>query len=203
MKQLSIFVSIILIAAGGFGQTPRKPGLYAVFNTSMGTITAQLYEKETPNTVKSFVGLATGTKAWIDPETRQPVKRPLYTNITFHRVVSGEMIQAGDPTGRGTHNCGFTIMDEFLPGLRFDRAGKLAMANTGNPDSGGCQFFITVGPMAQWSGKYAIFGQVVAGMDVVEKINHAPAHDEKLVTPVKLIGVTIEREGPAPGAKKQ
>ena len=203
MKRLSIFGSIVLIAAGGFAQAPRKPGLYAVFNTSMGTITAQLYEKDTPNTVKSFVGLATGTKAWIDPETRKLVKRPLYTNITFHRVVSGEMIQAGDPTGRGTHNCGFTIMDEFLPGLRFDRAGKLAMANTGNPDSGGCQFFITVGPMSQWSGKYAIFGQVVEGMDVVEKINQAPAHDDKPVTPVKLISVTIEREGPARGAKKR
>jgi peptidyl-prolyl cis-trans isomerase A (cyclophilin A) len=203
MKWLSIFPWIVLLASAGFGQGPRKPGLYVVFNTSMGTITAQLYEKDTPNTVKSFVGLATGTKAWIDPETRQPVRRPLYTNITFHRVVAGEMIQAGDPTGRGTHNCGFTITDEFLPGLRFDRAGKLAMANTGSPDSGGCQFFITVGPMPQWSGKYAIFGQVVEGMEVVEKINHAPAHDDKPVTPVKLIGVTIEREGPAPGAKKK
>ena len=71
------------------------------------------------------------------------MKRPLYQNITFHRVVPHDMIQAGDPTGLGTHNCGFTIRDEFLPGLRFDRAGRLAMANTGNPDSGGCQFFIT------------------------------------------------------------
>jgi len=202
MKRLSIFVFNTLIATGGFCQTPRKPGLYAVFNTSMGTITAQLYDKDTPNTVKSFVGLATGTKAWMDPETHKAVKRPLYSNITFHRVVSGEMIQAGDPTGKGTHNCGFTIMDEYLPGLRFDRAGKLAMANTGNPDSGGCQFFITVGPMPQWSGKYVVFGQVVAGMDVVERINHAPGHDDKPVTPVKLIGVTIEREGPEPGKRK-
>jgi cyclophilin family peptidyl-prolyl cis-trans isomerase len=203
MKRLSIYALILVIAAAGFGQAPRKPGLYAVFNTSLGTFTAQLFEKETPTTVKSFVGLATGTKAWLDPETRKAVKRPLYTNITFHRVVAGEMIQAGDPTGKGTHNCGFTIMGEFLPGLRFDRAGKLAMANTGNPDSGGCQFFITVGPMPQWSGKYSIFGQVVEGMDVVEKIDHAPAHGDKPVTPVTLIGVNIEREGPEPGAKRK
>jgi peptidyl-prolyl cis-trans isomerase A (cyclophilin A) len=194
---------LILIAACGFAQAPRKPGLYAVFNTEMGTITAQLYEKDTPNAVKTFVGLATGTQAWLDPETRKAVKRPLYNNITFHRVVSGEMIQAGDPTGRGTHNCGFTIRDEFLPGLRFDRPGKLAMANTGSPASGGCQFFITVGPMSQWTGKYTIFGQVVDGMDVVEKINRAPGHDDKPVKPVTLIGVTIEREGPAPNVKKK
>jgi peptidyl-prolyl cis-trans isomerase A (cyclophilin A) len=200
MRQLSIFV---LIAACGFAQAPRKPGLYAVFNTSLGTITTQLYEKDTPNTVKSFVGLATGTKPWIDPETRKPVKRPLYANITFHRTVAGEMIQAGDPTGKGTHNCGFTIRDEFLPGLRFDRAGKLAMANTGSPDSAGCQFFITVGPMPQWNGKYAIFGQVVEGQDVVDKIVRAPAHGDRPVSPVKLIGVAIEREGPGPMGRKK
>ena len=202
MKRPVFIACTCLLAALAFGQKPRKPGLYAVFNTSMGVITAQLFEKDTPNTVKTFVGLATGTQPWLDPETHQPVKRPLYNNITFHRVVGGEMIQSGDPTGKGTHNCGFTIRDEFLPGLRFDQAGRLAMANTGNPDSGGCQFFITVGPMPQWSGKYAIFGQVVQGQDVVEKINHAKVRDEKPLEPVKLISVTIEREGPAPGKKK-
>ena len=197
----SRFPVLILLATCVFAQTPRKPGLYAVFETSAGTITAQLYEKETPNTVKNFVGLARGTQSWIDPVTRKPVKRPLYANITFHRSVSGEMIQAGDPTGKGNHNCGFTIRDEFLPGLRFDRAGKLASANTGSPDSGGCQFFITVGPMSTWSGKYTIFGQVVEGQEVVDKINHAPAHGDQPVTPAKLIRVTIQREGPEPKPK--
>jgi len=151
--------------------------------------------------VRTFVGLATGTKSWLDPETRKPVNRPMYTNITFHRVIPSAMIQSGDPTGKGTHNCGFTIRDEFLPGLRFDRAGKLAMANTGEPDSGGCQFFVTVGPMPSWNGKYTIFGQVISGLDVVEKIANAPSKDEKPVNPVKLISVTIEREGPEPGGK--
>lgn len=91
-------------------------------------------------------------------------KRPLYNNITFHRVVPGEMIQSGDPTGTGSHNCGFTIPDEPLPGQRFDSAGKLAMANTGAPDAGGCQFFITSSPMRVWGGKYTIFGVVVEGL---------------------------------------
>ena len=201
MKRLSIFL-LIWTAATSFAQTPRKPGLYAVFNTAEGTFTAQLYEKETPNTVRTFVGLATGTQPWLDPETHKPVKRPLYNNITFHRVTS-DMIQAGDPTGLGTHNCGFTIKDEFLPGLRFDRSGRLAMANTGTPDSGGCQFFVTVGPVPTWTSKYTIFGQVIEGENVVEKIDHAKARDEKPLEPVKLISVTIERVGPPPGKKKK
>ena len=137
-----------------------------------------------------------GTIAWVDPQTHKRVKRPLYQNITFHRVVPHEIIQAGDPTGLGTHNCGFTIRDEFLPGLRFDRSGRLAMANSGSPDSSGCQFFITSNVESQWNGKYTIFGQVVEGQDVVDKIAAVRVRDEKPVTPVKLIAVTIERVKP-------
>jgi len=168
-------------------------GLYAIFNTEMGNFTARLYEKDTPVTVANFVALAQGTKATRDPKTGKLVKVPLYDNITFHRVMPDVMIQAGDPTGTGMHNCGFTIRDEFLPGLRFDSAGKLAMANTGGPDSGGCQFFFTVNPEPQWTGKYTIFGVVTDGQDVVAKISHMPSRDEKLLEPVKLISVTIER----------
>jgi len=184
---------LALTAASVLAQTPRKPGLYAVFQTSEGNFTAQLFEKETPKTVANFVGLAQGTKAWADPKTHEIVRRPLYRDITFHRIVPHEAIQAGDPTGLGTHNCGIHLTDEFLPGLRFDKPGKLAMANTGEPDSGGCQFFITADIKSTWTGKYTIFGQVVDGMDVVENISRVPTHNEKPVTPVKLIGVTIER----------
>lgn len=186
--------SILLLLAGAsfaFAQLP--PGLYAVFTTSAGNFTARLYEKDTPITVKNFVALAQGTKATRDPKSGKMVKRPLYDGITFHRVVPGEMIQSGDPTGTGTNNCGVTIQDEFLPGLRFDRAGKLAMANTGAGDSGGCQFFITDGPMRQWDQKYTIFGLVVEGLDVVAKINHAPVRGDRPVDPVKLVSVTIQR----------
>ena len=169
----------------------------------MGTITARLYEKDTANTVGNFVALAQGEKATRDPKTGKMVKRPLYNNITFHRVVRGEMIQAGDPTGTGSHDCGVTIPDEFLPGLRFDDGGKLAMANTGAPDSGGCQFFITADSMRAWNGKYTIFGVVVDGRDVVSKINHAPVRGDRPVDPVKLSNVTIERIGPVPIKKKK
>jgi peptidyl-prolyl cis-trans isomerase A (cyclophilin A) len=174
-----------------------------VFHTSLGNITARLYEKDTPVTVENFVALAQGAKATRNPKTGAMAKRPLYDNITFHRVVHGEMIQSGDPTGTGAHNCGFTIRDEFLPGLRFDTAGQLAMANTGEPDSGGCQFFITTNPMRVWNGKYTIFGGVVEGQDVVSKIERAPVHGDKPVDPVKLVGVTIERVGPEPVKKSR
>ena len=187
------YLPILLAIASAAAQQPLRPGLYAVFHTSEGDITAILYEKETPLAVKNFVGLAQGTVAWLDPETHKAVKRPLYNDLIFHRVLHDEVIQAGDPTGKGTHNCGIRLRDEFLPGLRFERSGKLAVANTGQPDSGGSQFFITANAEPQWNGKYTIFGQVVQGIDVVEKISKLPSRDEKLLTPVKLVSVTIER----------
>lgn len=189
MRYLPVLFAFAALAA----DQPLKPGLYAVFHTADGDITAQLYEKETPLAVRTFVGLAQGTQPWLDPETHKPVKRPLYNGITFHRIIHDDVIQAGDPTGKGTHNCGIRLRDEILPGLRFDRSGKLAVANTGQPDSGGCQFFITANAQPQWNGKYTIFGQVVRGLDVVEKIAKVPTRDEKPLTPVQLISVTIER----------
>jgi cyclophilin family peptidyl-prolyl cis-trans isomerase len=195
--------ALFLLAVGCVAAQPKPNGLYAVFHTSMGNFTARLYEKETPVTVANFVALAQGRKATRSPKTGKFVNVPLYDNITFHRVVAGEMIQSGDPTGTGFHNCGLTIPDEYLPGLRFDSAGKLAMANTGNPDSGGCQFFITAGPMGMWSGKYTIFGVLVDGQDVVSRINHAPVHGDKPVEPVKLLTVSIERVGPEPVKKSR
>ena len=153
--------------------------------------------------LQNFVALAQGAKATRDPKTGAMVKVPLYDNIIFHRVLPGVMIQSGDPTGTGTHNCGFTIHDEFLLGLRFDSAGKLAVANTGAPNSGGCQFFITAGPMREWDGKYAIFGVVVDGQDIVDKIAGARVHGDRPVNPVKLIHVKIERVGPEPVKKNK
>ena len=190
--------ALLLLAAGCVSARQQPNGLYAIFNTSTGNITARLYENYTPITVENFVALAQGAKATRNPKTGTMVKVPLYDNITFHRVLPGVMIQSGDPTGTGSHNCGFTIRDEFLPGLRFDSPGKLAMANTGAADSGGCQFFITTNPMRQWDGKYTIFGLVVEGQDGVSRIDHAPVRGDKPLDPVKLISVTIERIGPEP-----
>jgi peptidyl-prolyl cis-trans isomerase A (cyclophilin A) len=199
MIGLKRFIQLVAFAIALAAQNPPlKPGLYAAFQTSNGVIIARLYEKETSIAVRNFVALAQGTKPWKDPKTGAMVKRPLYDNLIFHRVLPGVMIQSGDPTATGSHNCGITIPDQFLPGLRFDRAGKLAVANTGAPDSGGCQFFITTDAMPQWSGKYTIFGEVVSGLDVADRISHGRVQGDRPVDPAKLIGVTIERIGPAP-----
>lgn len=198
-------LALLLLASAALAQeaapapAPALPGgLYAIFSTSVGKFTARLYEKDTPISVANFVGLAQGTRAWRDPKTRTLVKRPLYDNITFHRVLPGRMIQSGSADGTSTHNCGIAIRDEFLPGLRFDHPGRLAMANSGDQDSGGCQFFITTEPVLEWNGKYAIFGTVVEGIEVADRISHAPLHGDQPVDPVKLLGVTIERVGPEP-----
>jgi len=187
--------------AGGEKTGDLPKGLYAVFTTSEGVITAALYEKYTPISVANFVGLATGTKAWRDPRTGAMVKRPLYDNITFHRILRDEMIQSGDPTAMGNHNCGFTIPDEFLIGLTFSTPGKLAMANTGQPDSAACQFFITAGNVSRWNNVYTIFGEVVRGMPAVMAMNHTPLRGDKPVNPPRLISVRILRIGPEPKAK--
>lgn len=172
---------------------PLPPGLYAVFTTSQGVFTAVLYEKFAPASVRNFVGLAQGTKAWREPVTGAMVKRPMYDNLTFHRVLHGQMIQSGDPTGTSAHNCGITVPDEFLLGLQFDRSGRLAVANSGAPDSGACQFFITSDLVPEWNNKYTIFGQVVRGQEVVDAISHGRVHGEKPVDPVKLIRVRVMR----------
>ena len=199
MSVLRPLTALILLTAVLRAQNPiSKPGLYAVFRTSQGNITARLYEKDTPIAVRNFVGLAQGTKAWLDPKSGVMVKRPLYDGITFHRVLPGQMIQSGDPTATGSHNCGITIRDEILPGLRFDRSGRLAVANKGSADSGGCQFFITTEQVPEWTGKYTIFGEVVSGLEVAVKISRAPLRGDRPIDPVKLIGVTIERIGPEP-----
>lgn len=202
MDLMRRFALLLLLAACLRAQdAPLPDGLYAIFATSAGNFTAKLYEKDTPLTVQNFVALAQGTKPWKDPRTGKMVRRPLYDNLTFHRVVFGEMIQSGSATGTTAFDCGVTLRDEFLPGLLFDRAGKLAMANAGGIDTGGCQFFITVGPMRTWDNKYAVFGLVVRGMEVVDRINRAPVRDEKPLDPVKLSSVTIMRIGPEPAVK--
>src|SRR5580658_533005 len=204
-------IGLLAILAGAFAQTPPatasaaqstpEPGLYATIHTSMGDIRVKLYEKEAPITVQNFVALTRGTKAWKDPKTGQMVKRPLYAGTIFHRVIPNFMIQGGDPTGTGSGDPGFTIPDEFSPNLKFDVPGRLAMANTGQPHTGECQFFITVAPTPWLNGKHTIFGQVVEGQDVVTKIVSVPTGaQDRPKTPVKIVSIVIKREGPAPAA---
>jgi peptidyl-prolyl cis-trans isomerase A (cyclophilin A) len=192
----------LMMAACAIAQKPAKPlknGIYANFKTEFGDIKAILFEKETPHAVGLFVNLAQGIQPFRDTDGKS-IKKRFYDNTVFFRIVPDDAVQAGSPDGTNTYNCGLTIKDEFLPGIKF-HAGSLAIANTGQPDSGGCQFFFTLGQKQSWDMKYTIFGQVVEGLDVVEKLGHVPVRDERPVNPPKLISVTIQRVGPAPAEK--
>jgi len=199
MKRICIAFILVACALAQKPPKPPKNGLYAIFKTEFGDIRAMLYEKDTPTSVRLFSGLSQGTQPWRDPDGKV-VRKPLYDNTTFFRIVPGAAVQAGSPTGSSAYNCGIQIKDEILPGYRFE-SGTLAIANTGSPDTGGCQFFFSLGPNPSWNGKYTIFGQLVDGADVLRKLGNVPVHGEQPVNPPKLISVTIERIGPAPAVK--
>jgi peptidyl-prolyl cis-trans isomerase A (cyclophilin A) len=172
-----------------------EPGTYAKFDTTEGSFTIRLYDKEAPNTVANFVGLAEGTKEWRDPATGQKKKAPYYDGIIFHRVIEGFMIQGGDPLGQGTGGPGFTFADEFHPQRRHDRAGILSMANAG-PNTNGSQFFITLGPTPHLDNRHSVFGEVVAGLDVVKQIGSVPTgQQDRPIKAVVMNKVSIERVG--------
>jgi peptidyl-prolyl cis-trans isomerase A (cyclophilin A) len=171
---LTFSVVLMAVVPNVSAEEKKLPaGLYAVMETNLGNITLQLFDKEAPKTVENFVGLAEGTKEWVDPKTRQKVKKPLYDGLIFHRVIPGFMIQGGDPMGSGMGGPGYRFEDEFSPSLKFDKPGRLAMANAG-PNTNGSQFFITEGPTEHLNNRHTIFGQVIEGQDVVHKIATAP-----------------------------
>jgi len=194
-----VLLAFTLVLAGASASEERikkaekKEPLYATLKTTMGDIVILLYEDKAPNTVANFVGLATGTKEWIYPNTRQKVKRPLYNGTIFHRVIPGFMIQGGDPTGNGTGGPGHTFPDEFHPDLKHSKAGIVSMANHG-PNTNGSQFFITLAPTPWLDGRHAVFGEVVKGQEVVEAIGNEPrdTRDRPLVN-IILTEVVISR----------
>jgi peptidyl-prolyl cis-trans isomerase A (cyclophilin A) len=167
---------------------------YAHFETSLGTFTAELFEAKAPKTVANFVGLVEGTKEWKHPKTGERHQKPFYDGIIFHRVISGFVLQGGDPLGQGYGGPGYQFEDEFHPDLRHDKAGMLSMANAG-PNTNGSQFFVTLAPTPHLDRRHSVFGQVVSGLDVVEKIGRVrtDAQDRPL-TPVIMNRVTIERK---------
>ncbi|MCL1898666.1 MAG: peptidylprolyl isomerase [Micrococcales bacterium] len=149
--------------------------MQATMHTSMGDISLELFEQSAPQTVANFVGLADGSKPWTDPGTGQPAAGPLYNGTIFHRVISGFMIQGGDPEGTGRGGPGFEFDDEIDPTKDFTGPYVLAMANAGKyrgRGTNGSQFFITVAPTTHLFGKHTIFGQVVdpASQSVVDQI---------------------------------
>jgi len=169
----------------------RTPGTYAIFNTSEGTIVTKLYEKDAPETVANFIGLAEGTKKW---ESRSKKGDKLYDGTIFHRVIPEFMIQGGDPEGTGMGGPGYKFADETKGSPHgFTAPGLLAMANAG-PNTNGSQFFITVAPTTWLTGRHTIFGETVEGYDIVEKISKV-ARDgmDRPKKPVVIESVVIER----------
>src|SRR5438552_5951259 len=148
----------------------RQPGTYAIIETSEGTIVCRLFEKEAPKTVANFTELAEGKAEWTHPVTRSKSKDRLYDGTILHHVIPNFMIQGGDPAGTGMGGPGYKFEDETKGSPhKFDKPGKLAMANAG-PNTNGSQFFITVAPTTWLTGNHTIFGEVVEGQDVVNKI---------------------------------
>jgi peptidyl-prolyl cis-trans isomerase A (cyclophilin A) len=172
----------------------RQPGTYATFDTSEGQIVCRLFEKEAPKTVKNFTDLAEGKRDWQDRMSGKKGPGPLYNGTIFHRVIPNFMIQGGDPSGTGMGGPGYQFEDETKGSpYKFDKAGKLAMANAG-PNTNGSQFFITVAPTDWLTGNHTIFGEVVEGQDVVDKITKLPrGAQDRPKKDIVINSVKIER----------
>ncbi len=159
-----------------------KDGLYAVLKTKKGDITLELEYKKTPMTVCNFVGLATGVLNMENPG------RPFYDGLTFHRVIDNFMIQGGCPKGNGTGGPGYRFPDEFDDSLKHTGPGVLSMANAG-PGTNGSQFFITHVETPWLDGKHTVFGHVVEGQNVVNKIKQGDRIEK-----VEIVRVGAEAE---------
>ena len=165
----------------------------ATLHTTMGDIVINLFDDHAPTTVANFTGLAGGTKEYTDAETGEKKTGNFYDGVVFHRVISGFMIQGGDPLGTGTGGPGYNFADEFHPELSFDRPYLLAMANAG-PGTNGSQFFITAGPTPHLNRRHTIFGEVAdeASQRVVDDIEATPTDNrDRPRTPVVINSVTL------------
>ncbi|HYN96507.1 MAG TPA: peptidylprolyl isomerase [Pilimelia sp.] len=171
--------------------------VYATLHTNFGPIRLELLPNHAPKTVANFVGLAEGTREFLDPRTGQPGTGPYYDGTVFHRVISGFMIQGGDPTGTGRGGPGYQFADEIHPDLRFDRPYLLAMANAG-AGTNGSQFFITVGQTPHLNGRHTIFGAVADddSVKVVDSIaTTATGPGDRPYSDVVIERVEVERVG--------
>lgn len=170
--------------------------LYATLKTNQGDIEIELFPNHAPKTVKNFVELAQGSREWTHPATGAKSTDKLYDGTVFHRVISGFMLQGGDPLGNGTGGPGYEFEDEIHPDLVFDRPYLLAMANAG-PGTNGSQFFVTVAPTAWLTGKHTIFGEVTNGESkkVVDAIGalQTNARTDRPVNDVVIESVIIEQ----------
>lgn len=166
----------------------------AIIHTTAGDLTCELFPKQAPKTVENFIGLATGTRDWTNPETHKKEHGvPLYNGTIFHRVIPNFMIQGGDPEGTGEGGPGYSFEDEISPDLNFDVPGRLAMANSG-PNTNGSQFFITEVPTPHLNGHHTIFGQCTPeSVELVKQIARKATdpRDNRPYDPVKITTIDI------------
>ena len=182
-KELILLSLIILLGCAGSVETNvdnnggENMNRHVLMETSMGNVEIELYEDKAPATTKNFVDL---------------IEKGFYDGIIFHRVIDGFMIQGGDPSGDGTGGPGYEIKDEFGPGLKHDSKGILSMANAG-PNTGGSQFFITLGPTPHLDGRHAIFGKVVIGMPIIEQPGKVEVDgSDRPKEEIKMVKVSIK-----------
>jgi len=198
---LCALVLIASLSIFSAAQTSTEPT--AIIHTTAGDLRCALFEKQTPMTVKNFMGLADGSKEWKNPVSHVPKKGvPLYDGTIFHRVIPNFMIQGGDPAGNGTGDPGYSFRDEIVQTIMFDRPGRLAMANSG-PNTNGSQFFITEVATPHLNGRHTIFGQCdAASVELVKKIARMATdpRDDRPFHPVKITHIEIKRGAPAPKA---
>ena len=155
----------------------KSSGNIMKIETTMGLIKIKLFPDKAPKTVAQI---------------KELVGKGFYNGVIFHRVIDGFMIQGGDPSGTGTKGSGKTIPDEFANGLKHDKKGVVAMANTGRPDSQDSQFYITLAATPHLDGKYTIFGEVIDGQSVVDKIGKVKTGPgDKPVEEVKMTKVSL------------
>jgi peptidyl-prolyl cis-trans isomerase A (cyclophilin A) len=217
-KALLLGSMIAFVGMAAAQGRPASQNPTAIIKTTDGNFTCELFRDKVPNAVDNFIGLAKGTKPWRDPDTHaKKVGKPFYDGLTFHRVIPQFMIQGGDPLGNGQGDPGFTINDEFAPGLTFALPGMLAYANSGR-NTNGSQFFITevatpdLDPCLDPAGctrfgrhqtkgyGYTIFGQCTP-VSLVAEIGRTPRDaNDKPYKPVKIIHIQILKPGEAPGA---
>lgn len=193
----SAIIPMLLFAGVLMAQETASNEPKAILHTTAGDINCTLFKDKAPVTVANFIGLANGTKEWTNPVSHaKKTNTPLYDGTIFHRVIPEFMIQGGDPAGNGTGDPGYRFKDEFSD-LKFDRPGRLAMANSG-PNTNGSQFFITEVPTPHLNGKHTIFGQCEP-LSLVQHIARMPKDPstDRPFSPVRIKHIEIVQAGAA------
>ena len=197
LRSLSTPILLSIFLVTGIVTAQEAPGLYAVFQTNQGEFTCQLYYQRAPRTVANFVRLAEGTQPWLDFARARISRERYYDQTIFHRIIKGFVIQGGSPNGQGNDGPGYQFRDELHPELVHDRPGILSMAKLSPPHTNGSQFFVTLAPTPWLDNVHSVFGEVIAGLDVIYQIALVETDEgDHPVHPQIIESLRIIRQGP-------